>query len=749
MRAIITVIALVLATTGAAAQTEPSAAAGQHFSGEIGRNAPRASFDIQLQEGQIVTLTTSSAENLDTILTLNGPNGRQVAQNDDQQPGILSSRVIYVARAAGRHTAVITGYNGAAGAFDLQVTYGLNLGLSDEARTLREDRLSFDRRTTEHHIPVDLHANDILVAGTFALSERLDTTLRLVNAAGLVVAQNDDMGDGSLNSRLVYQSADAAHYDLVVSTFEGNGNGDFVLSLALDPKAEAPFNFASIHGTPIANYEGELTDAHASQEYTVDLTAGQTLLAVSDATSGNLDTVLTLNDRDGYPVALNDDRGDGSLNSGFAFTAPQAGRYTLEIKRYDQTRTTGAYRLVLTSVDHSAVDILQALVENPVTLSGPTQTITTPDFHVYYTTEGRDAATPEYAQGVADTLERMLDVQTHRVGWASPIRDSDGHFRAYVANANGDMGYTKPVQMVFDNPNTPNVRERAAARAVLVIDNDFAGMGKKAPPEALMHATVTHEFNHVIQFAYDAQEPLSWLYEATASWTETTTAGADQDATDYVQIDYAAPEMCWTSTARGHNYAQWTLLQSLADQYGEGIVVRMWENSVNYDGFEVMSRTLDSVHTTIPAAIERWRAQNFALDYQLAPSFTRSLQLAGTISRNGRWSPRGRIEQLGANYVALRMQGARTYALRGDDNLVLVGLGVRDGHVDVVPLGRSGVFDTTGYSYSALMVFNQAMPSAPGVCSGVDYSINVSPSGNATPAAAQYQFNAQHFKPLS
>ena len=154
------------------------------------------------------------------------------------------------------------------------------------------------------------------------------------------------------------------------------------------------------------------------------------------------------------------------------------------------------------------------------------------------------------------------------------------------------MGYTKPVQMVFDNPNTAGVLETGAARAVFVIDNDFRGMGKRAPPESLMRATATHEFNHVVQFGYDFQEGLHWLYEATASWTETTTVGSDQDATDYVETDFAAPELCWTTTARGHDYAQWTLLQSLADAHGERIVVRLWENSVTYDGFETMAQTL-------------------------------------------------------------------------------------------------------------------------------------------------------------
>jgi hypothetical protein len=718
------------------------------LTGAVSARAPRVAFELQLEAGQIVSLTTSSTQNLDTVLTLNGPGGRRVAENDDQQAGVLTSRIVYVARTSGRYTAVVSGYNGAAGAFELNVSYGVNVGLSDAARTLREETLSFDRRRTELRFPVDLNAHDTFVASTLALTDGLDTTLRLVDASGAVLAQNDDRGDGSLNSQLVYQTASAGRYEVVASTYGGAGVGDFVLSLALDPNAEPPFNFASIDGAPIARYEGELNDVQPTRDYSVQLAAGQTLLAVSDATSGDLDTVLKLSGPDGFPVALNDDRGDGSLNSGLAYTAPVAGTYRLQLYRFEQSKSNGSFRLMLSSVDRSVVATLQALADNAVRLSGPEQTLETTDFRVHYTLEGRDAATPEYARAVAQALQNAFATQVTRIGWAAPVREPGGRYRAYIADANGDMGYAKAVQMVFDNPNTRTVRERGAARAVLVIENDFRGMGKRAAPESLMRATVAHEFNHVVQYGYDAQEGLSWLYESTASWMETATAGRDQDATQYVETDFAAPELCWTTNTRGHNYAQWTLLQSLADSYGERIVVRLWENSVAFDGFETMSRTLAGVGTTIPDAIQRWRVQNFARDYDLAPLFTRSVRLAGTINRDGGWSPRGRVEQLGAHYVALRLQGRRRFTLRGDANLELIGLGQRNGQIEVVPLGRGGVFDTSGFVYAALMVFNRAAPATPGACSGVDYSINVTASAEAM-ANPQYRFSAAHFAPPS
>ncbi len=738
MRLLIAFAAIVLSASTAAGQTP------QTLEGRLSGAGARAAFPLQLEAGQVVTLTTSSDEGLDTVLTLNGPNGRQVAQNDDQAAGILSSRIVYEAQRAGTYTAVVTGYGGAAGAFELHVTNGLDFGLSAEARTLREERQSFTRRETERRFEVDLSADETFVASTFAFTDGLDTTLTLLDAQGAVLAQNDDVGDGNFNSQIVYRPATAGRYTIVASTYSGDGVGQFAISLAIDPNAEAPFNFASVEGTPIARHEGALSEAQPAQEYRVDLAAGQTLLALADATSGNLDIVLRLNAPDGNPVALNDDRGDGSLNSAFAFTAPNAGTYTLEVARFRQSNTSGDYRLVLSSVEAGVVDTLQALIENQVTLSGPQQTIETPDFRIYYTVEGRDASTPDYAQAVAETMQRVMDTQVREIGWNPPVRPRDGRYRVYIADARGLMGFAPRLQMVFDNPNSAAVREMAATRGMLVLDNDFVGMGKKAPPEALMHATATHEFNHLVQFGYDGDESLQWLYEATASWTETVTVGRDQDATDYVQTDFAAPQLCWTTTTFGHDYGQWTLLQSLADAHGRGIILKLWENSVRFDGFETMSQTLAGVGTTIPDALQHWRVQNFARAYDLAPLFAGAVQSAGVINRNGAWSPRGPIQELGANYVELRVQGPRAYALRGDANLELVGLGLRNGEIEATPLGRGGVFNAAPYEYAAMMVFNRAVPSAPGVCADARYSITVAGAAGA-PASPQYHFSAGHF----
>lgn len=740
MRIAIVFAALTLTAVGTTGWAQP----GPEFTGELTGSTPRAEFPVDLAAGQVITLTTESDTGLDTVLTLLGPDGQPVAVNDDYRSEDLTSRIIYGAPAAGRYVVVVTGYADATGRFEVDVHEGLDQGLSSEARILSESTVSLSASRTEVRQEIDLTREDILVASTFALSETLDTTLTLIDPSGVVVAENDDGPDGSLNSQIIHQPATAGRYTLVTSSYSGQDVGDAVVAVAVDPNADAPFNFDSIDRTSIARYEGVITDEQTEIDYAVDLRAGQTVLMMAETIDGDLDPVLTLNGPDGFPVALNDDRGDGSLNSAIAYTAVQGGTYSLNLARYATGGSTGSFELDIAEVTPEAAATVRGIIENPVTLSGPEQTIETADFRLHYTLEGSDATTVEFAQATAEALQLAYDTQINRLGWAAPVREPDGRYRAYVGDADGAMGYMSGVQVVFDNANTPDVREGYASRGLLVIDNDL-GEGREEEPESLMRATVPHEFNHLVQYGYDSQEGLGWLYESSASWIETATAGLDEDAARYANDDFAVPGVCWTTNNPGHDYGQWTLLQSLVDNHGPQMVTRLWQNAAVHDGMDTMSITLAEVGTTIPEALRRWRIQNFARDYDMAPRIESAVAMAGSIKRAGTWSAGDPVQETGAAYIQIRSGGAQRYGLSGADSLELFGLGVRDGQVEVVPLGRGGVFDASGYEYAALMVFNRDVPETPGDCTDEAYEIEVSPANGAA-AAVQYRVDATHFQ---
>lgn len=718
------------------------------IAGSLTEDQPVFSHDFNLEEGEVATILTLSDENLDTVLEIMGPAGKPVAQNDDAGAETLQSRVVLVAPESGSYTANVTGYDGATGAFELLIEEGLDLDLSPDGVMLDDALVRFTESVTEYDMTISLQAGDILVAATEALSDELDTVLSLLDANGVVVAQNDDRGDGSLNSRLLYLVETGGDYTLRAGSYSGSDLGELVLAAGTDPNAELPFDFTSIEGERILVSGGLIDDGNPIHRETVSIEAGQTIYGYADAVSGDLDTVLRLLGPDDSPVAMNDDRGDGSLNSAFAYTARETGEYVVEVDRYGGGGSSGEFSINLSWVDNSVVEILQSLRESIVALSGETSTIRTSDFVVHYTGEGEDASTRAYAVSVGDALQHALREQIDRMGWREPVRDSDGLFRAFIKDADGSMGVTYPVETVFDNPHSQDVRESLASRTVFVIENDFEGFDEKAAPvNSLMRATATHEFAHVVQFGYDSEEGLGWLYESTASWIEVATVGSHQDATDYVETDYEQPGLCWTTSENGFDYSQWTLLQSLADVHGEGIVVDIWENAVEHDGFETMEVTLNAVGTTIPEALLRWRAQNFARDYELAELFDRPVALAGTLDSAQRWTSKDGPQELGANYFELAFDGAHDLRVEGADSLELYAMGYGGGSVDVIPLGQGGVVDPSGYEYLGLMVFNRAVPEAPGICTGNMFTLDLSPSTAAAETEAALRFDAPHFEP--
>ena len=114
-----------------------------------------------------------------------------------------------------------------------------------------------------------------------------------------------------------------------------------------------------------------------------------------------------------------------------------------------------------------------------------------------------------------------------------------------------------------------------------------------------------------------------------------------------------------------------------------------------------------------------------------------------TISASSDWHT---ISELAAS-IELALDGRYNIAVESDANLELVALSQSGNQVHVTPLGNEGVVDTTNNDYTALMVFNRALPDTPGDCSGAGYSLAIS-SSRAGVASPAYSFSAEHFTPL-
>ena len=505
-------------------------------------------------------------------------------------------------------------------------------------------------------------------------------------------------------------------------------------------------------------YTGTLDAKTPSLEYPLQLEAGDSVLITTEATSGDLDTVLALIDSDGRVVAENDDRKSDTLDSALGYTSP-GGVYTVQVRRYEFSETSGSFRLEITLGDESVLEELELITR--VRLSGPVRTRDTEHFRIHYTLEGADATTEAFMNALEISVEEIWRIQIDRMGWAPPpsdgARGGNGLYDVYMADLYGDgesaLGYTSPENLTGDNPATPDVIEQGAS-SYIVLENDFDVPERQAATAiSLLRTTMSHEFNHAIQFGY-AVDDLTLFYEATATWMETAALSKDEDATGYVQYIYKYPELCFgadTEEASGLAvYGHWLFIQALVDAYGEEIVRELWQNIAGYDGLDALAQTLAAHGETVEGMLASYHIQNLVRQYDLALVFDETVWREDTIDAVGRWTYSGRgVQELAANYFEVTLPPGRYYSgLTNDDGVLsLWAVGVRDQEADAIPLERGGVIDTTGYDHYYLMVFNPDYDDPEQGCRYYDYDLDVV-TGKSAPNVVARVWDAAFFAPL-
>jgi hypothetical protein len=504
-------------------------------------------------------------------------------------------------------------------------------------------------------------------------------------------------------------------------------------------------------------YTGTLNSRNPSFSVTFDLEAGDSVYIEADATSGDWDTYLSLENAAGIIVAQNDDRDYEQVNSALGYTTRAAGSYTITLTRFYEDES-GDYRMNIVVGDITVLDKLDTQPDE-ISLSGAQLTFDTAHFRIHYTLDGIDAVSEEYVHHVAKTMEEVWRKQIIELGWPAPPTDGraggDSRLDIYLMDmldedGAGIMGAARPGYQYGDNPNTAAI-EHYAASSLLRLDNDFEELDYEGDPIDLMRATAAHEFHHAVQHGYDIDD-LTLFAEATAVWMETQTFPKEQDGTGYIKYAYRYPELCFGTEDDPDEglmvYGEWLFMQSLVDAHGQKAMFKLWSNIAQYDGFEALEQTLDFFNDSIPDALARYRIQNIVRDYKYASQFNdASLWLSDTITNVGRIKGYG-AQELGANYIGFNApQGTYRVDLVDDDRLEMWAVGINGDEASVMPLGSGGVIANEGYDYLYLMVFNPAYSEFQESCDYASYNLDIT-EVNAQPAPVTQTWNAEYFLPL-
>ncbi len=268
-----------------------------------------------------------------------------------------------------------------------------------------------------------------------------------------------------------------------------------------------------------------------------------------------------------------------------------------------------------------------------------------PHFCVHWVDVGLDAPSledgdgdgiPDFVERVLRVAERVHTVENEKLGWREPKSDGRqggrrGKTDVYLSQIGGELfGYAAPDR----GQGGKQGRIPRRLHGYLVLDNDYSPFefpGTK--PLEDLQVTFAHEYNHILQFGYDAyQDP--WFAEASATWMEDQVYNGINDYLRYVRRWVRLWETpLTTSSIKEYGSAVWN--QWLARRYGPEIVRKAWAGAIDAKpgGFSAGSyeRALRAVGASdlshdfsrFAAAVTEWHTGKFFREGELFPDAPR------------------------------------------------------------------------------------------------------------------------------
>jgi hypothetical protein len=318
---------------------------------------------LELAAAETLTAVVHALDNdLDTMLTLRGPDGGDLAFNDDHSlpdPALLrfdSAIEGFLTPADGDYQLCVSGFGGSSGPYTLTVTRMSNSATAvptPETGNVSDLQTVTDRvpDSDQFILPVQWQAGDVYTLTARALDPDFDPQMGIFpDRSDELLAGNDDHSTSSsdlafFDSRITNFIVPASgRFDIVIGGYQGSG-GPFELTIRRTGE-NAPL------GPPVTETVSGTVAPNAVFTHEVELDAGAYVtIRVAAAGASTLDSQVTLITPDGVIAADNDDHTSGDPTLGPTdslirnFFAAQAGVYTVEVRGYPGS--SGTFTLTL------------------------------------------------------------------------------------------------------------------------------------------------------------------------------------------------------------------------------------------------------------------------------------------------------------------------------------------------------------------------------------------------------------------
>ena len=276
-----------------------------------------------------------------------------------------------------------------------------------------------------------------------------------------------------------------------------------------------------------------------------------------------------------------------------------------------------------------------------------------PNFCVHYVATTTDAPSlvdadgsgrPDYVEIMLREFEHVRNVEVNQLGWRAPVPDNgrggDNKTDVYIKNIGpaGIFGYAAP------DPG----QSGSQVAAFQVMDNDYTQAEYRNYSNFLapLQVTAAHEYNHILQFAYDLQQD-NWMFESTAVWMEDRVYDDINDYRNYLpewSKRSTQPLTQFNSGNQGDGnvkaYGDVVFNRWIDERLGADTVRRAWEVSVDtrlppgsfapaayHRALSEKGQSFFTVFTQFATETAEWRsASNFFEEGNTFPDMARALQ---------------------------------------------------------------------------------------------------------------------------
>ena len=202
---------------------------GQALAGNLAVSHTFDYFTVHLQAGTHYRIEVLLDSLDDSVLTLFGPDGRDVASNDDFNDASHASRIDFIPVTSGTYTIKVAGYGTSTGSYRLRIDAVPSIPMG-VGQTLAGNLVASN---TFDHFTVSLQA-DTHYRVEVLLDSLDDSVLTLFGPDGREVASNDDFSEASYASRIDYTAATSGTYTIRVAGY-GTSTGSYRLRIDAVP----------------------------------------------------------------------------------------------------------------------------------------------------------------------------------------------------------------------------------------------------------------------------------------------------------------------------------------------------------------------------------------------------------------------------------------------------------------------------------------------------------------------------------